>query len=123
MEDIRLRWPSWVGLVVDDLEGERAFYRDVLGLPESGSGEDWVWFDMGGGRLFELLARDLTQPQYADTGFTIAFEVDDIHSAASELERRGVRRLTDVQGGPESTQYWCYFRDREGHRFEIVQKA
>ncbi len=25
-----LRWPSWIGVVCDDLEGSRRFYRDVL---------------------------------------------------------------------------------------------
>jgi hypothetical protein len=28
----------------------------------------------------------------------------------------------EIQGGPESGQYWCYFRDPEGKRFEIAQR-
>lgn len=113
----------WIGLVVDDLEQQRVFYRDALGFAELQSGEDWVWFDMGRGRLFELLAHDPARPQYARTGFTVSFEVADIHAAARALESRGVQRITEVEGGPESTQYWCYFLDAEGNRFEIVQKV
>ncbi|MGH2734541.1 MAG: VOC family protein [Actinomycetota bacterium] len=97
-DKLELRWPAWIGLIVEVLQGQRAFYRDVLGLQERGSGNDWVWFDMGEGRLFELLA-----PQQAaiyKPGFTISFQVDDIQAAVEELESRGVQRITDVEGGP-----------------------
>lgn len=117
-----LGWPVWVGLVVEDLERQRAFYGDVLGFRELDAGDDWVWFDMGKGRLFELVAQDPRLPQYAQKGFTISFEVEDIRAAAPDLESRGVHRVTEIEGGPESTQYWCYFRDAEGNLFELVEK-
>jgi len=122
MGKLELGWPVWVGLVVEDLERQRAFYRGVLGLRELEAGNGWVWFEMGEGRLFELLAQEPSLPQYAQTGFTVAFEVEDIRAATSELESRGVSRVTEIEGGPESTQYWCYFRDGEGNLFEIVEK-
>ena len=52
-----LGWPAWVGVVVEDLERERAFYRDVLGFAEVDAGEDWVQFSLGDRRLFELVGR------------------------------------------------------------------
>jgi extradiol dioxygenase family protein len=57
-----LGWPTWIGVVVDDLDVQRRFYRDTLGLQESGSGPGWVHFDLGGD-LFELVQRGET-PQY-----------------------------------------------------------
>src|SRR5205807_5132445 len=57
-----LRWPVWIGIVCDDLESQRHFYRDVLGLKELKSGEDFVWFDFDG-KLLELLAKS-PLPQY-----------------------------------------------------------
>ena len=30
-----LRWPVWIGIVCDDLQAQRRFYRDVLGLSEA----------------------------------------------------------------------------------------
>lgn len=123
MGKLELGWPVWVGLVVEDLERQRAFYRDVLGFRELQSGNGWVWFDMGEGRLFELLAHEPSVPQYAQAGFTVAFEVEDIRAAVPELESRGATRVTEVEGGPEATQYWCYFRDSEGNLFEIVEKV
>ena len=120
---MNLKWPIWMGIVSDDLEGQRRFYRDVMGFPEMGASEDWVQFDMGSGRTLELLARQPDVPEYAGHGYMVGFDVEDIHEAAQELEARGVERVTEILGGPESTQYWCYFRDGEGNLFELAQKA
>jgi catechol 2,3-dioxygenase-like lactoylglutathione lyase family enzyme len=119
--DFDLGWPNWIGVVTRDLEAQRRFYRDVLGLRELQGGSDWVWFDMGEGRLFELLELDPEQPQYDQVRYQAGFVVKDIGVAAKELVARDVEQVTDVQGGPESRQYWCYFRDPEGNLFEITQ--
>ena len=116
-----LHWPVWIGIVCDDLQFQRRFYRHVLGLAELRSGEDFVWFDFDG-KLLELLAKAPRFPQYDRRCVTFAFEVDDIHSARAELIDRGVEPVTGVEGGPESLQYWAYFRDAEGNLFEIVQR-
>ena len=96
--------------------------RDVLGLRELRTGDDWVWFDMGEGRLLELLALDPERPHYDQVRYQVGFTVRDIHAAAREMASRDVAQLTDVQGGPEG-QYWCYFRDPEGNVFEITQRV
>ncbi len=116
-----LRWPRWIGVVCEDLQGQRAFYRDVLRLREIEASDDYVMFDVEG-RLVELLARS-EEPQYDRRRVSVGFEVDDIHAAREELIGRGVEPVTGVEGGPESTQYWAYFRDAEGNLFELVQRA
>ena len=121
MTDIRLGWPVWIGIVADDLEAQRRFYRDVLGFKEVETGEGWVQFDMGSGRLLEILART-ESPQYDRRRFQPGFRVDDIHAAVAELESRGVERITEIEGGTDSGQYWCYFRDPEGNVFELAQQ-
>ena len=115
-----LRWPAWIGIVCDDLESQRHFYRDVLGIKELRSGEDFVLFDFDG-KLLELLAKS-PLPQYDRRRVSFAFEVDDIHSARMELIDRGVEAVTKVEGGPRSRQYWTYFKDAEGNLFELVQR-
>lgn len=115
-----LRWPVWIGVVCEDLEQQRRFYRDVLGLSELKAGDDWVWFDFGG-KLLELLAKS-PLPQYDRRRVSFAFEVDDIHSARAELIDRGVEPVTEIEGGPESLQYWAYFKDAEHNLFELVQR-
>jgi catechol 2,3-dioxygenase-like lactoylglutathione lyase family enzyme len=123
MGELRLDWPVWIGVVADDLEAQRRFYRDVLGLRELEASEEWIEFDFGSGRVLELLAKDPDTPQYSRPGCSVGFVVDDIEAAVAELAARGVERVSGIEGGPESTQYWCYFRDGEGNLFEIVQKT
>jgi catechol-2,3-dioxygenase len=121
METARLGWPNWIGVVADDLVGQRRFYRDVLGLNEAGSGDGWVHFDMGFPNLFELLQRS-EEPEYDRRRYQIGFAVDDIGSARHELIRRRASPITEIDGGPESQGYWSYFRDPEGNVFEISQR-
>jgi catechol 2,3-dioxygenase-like lactoylglutathione lyase family enzyme len=122
MAELELGWPVWIGVVSEDLEAQRRFYRDVLGLQEMEAGESWIEFDMGSKRVFELIARDPDVPQYATPGTVVGFEVEDIRAAADELGARSVEQVSGIEGGPDSGQYWCYFRDGEGNLFEIAQK-
>jgi catechol 2,3-dioxygenase-like lactoylglutathione lyase family enzyme len=122
MGELKLGWPVWVGVVSEDLEAQHRFYRDVIGLPEKEAGDTWIEFDMGSGRTFELIARDPAISQYVTGGYVVGFEVDDILAAVAELEARGVEQVSGIEGGPEANQYWCYFRDSEGHVFEIAQR-
>ena len=120
MKQSILKWPVWIGVVCEDFEGQRKFYRDVLGLNEVRSGDGFVWFDFDG-KLLELLAKS-EKPQYDRPRVSFAFEVDDIRSTRAELLSRGVEAVTDIEGGPDARQYWAYFKDAEGNLFEIVQR-
>lgn len=40
-----LKWPVWIGVVCEDLEAQRRFYRDTLGLSEVRAGDGFVWFE------------------------------------------------------------------------------
>lgn len=121
MSDAELHWPNWIGVVVDDLQAQRLFYREVLGLTELGTGEDWVHFDMGFPNVLELLERT-EDPQYDRPRFQPGFAVTDIYAARERLLAAGVEALTDIVGGSEAQGYWCYFRDPEGNVFEISQR-
>lgn len=113
-------WPIWIGVVCEDFEKQRRFYRDVPGMPEIDSEESWAWFQVGD-NLFELLGRS-EAPEYDRPRYQVGFAVEDIHEARDELLERGVEALTEVRGGPESLQYWAYFRDAEGNVFSIIQR-
>ncbi len=112
-----LGWPTWVGVVVADLQVQRRFWVELLGEP-SYVGPDYVQFDMGEGRTFELLERS-TEPQYDRPRFQVGFEVEDIGSARDELIGRGIEPITEIPEEAESP--WAYFRDAEGNVFEIKQ--
>src|SRR5438132_12359532 len=100
-----LRWPVWIGIVCDDLESQRHFYRDVLGLKELKSGEDFAWFDFDG-KLLELLAK-APLPQYDCRRVSFGFEVDDIRSARAELIHRFVESVTACEGVQQRRLLWA----------------
>ncbi|MGH2692854.1 MAG: VOC family protein [Actinomycetota bacterium] len=116
-----MSWPTWIGVVVDDLETQRRFYRDKLGFEEQGSSEGWVHLEVPGGGLFELIRRD-PSPQYDTKRYQIGFTVEDIREAREELIGRGVEPISDIEGEESgSSNLWCYFRDAEGNVFEVTQ--
>jgi extradiol dioxygenase family protein len=115
-----LRWPNWIGVVVEDIHAQRRFYGDLLALKELGAGDGWVQFDMGFPNVLELVQRT-ADPQYDRGRYQVGYAVGNIHSARQRLVDRGVTPLTEIEGGPDSNGYWCYFRDREGNVFEISQ--
>jgi catechol-2,3-dioxygenase len=116
-----IRWPTWLGVVAEDLERLRGFYRDVMGFRELDAAEDYVHFDMGDGRLFEILRKDPATPEYAERRYQVGFDVDDIRAVRDRLLQGGVEPIGDVQGGPDSVNSWAYFRDPEGNVFEITE--
>jgi predicted enzyme related to lactoylglutathione lyase len=118
--DTRLGWPSWIGVVVDDLEAARRFWGDLLGVAESGSGPDYAEFDLGDGRTFEVLQRS-DAPEYDRPRFQVGFTVQEIEAARKELIRRGVQPVTEIVRGDVSA--WAYFRDPEGNVFEITERS
>ncbi len=113
-------WPFWIGIVTDHLERQRAFYRDVLGISEAYVGPDYVQFELDG-NLLELLRRT-DDPEYDRPRIQIGFEVADIRAARSRLIGQGAEPVTEILGGPESSNYWAYFRDPDGNVFEITER-
>jgi catechol 2,3-dioxygenase-like lactoylglutathione lyase family enzyme len=114
-------WPDWLGLVVDDLDAARGFYADLLGREPADTGDDWVQFDMGERRIFELLRHDTARAQYERTRFQPGFPVEDIAAARDRLVELGAEQVSEVEGGREHGGLWCYFRDPQGHVFELTQ--
>jgi predicted enzyme related to lactoylglutathione lyase len=118
MEGAALAWPIWIGVVVNDLERQRRFWGDMLGLPEDHSGDNFVSFKMADGRWFELIERS-EDPEYDAIRFQVAFEVDDIESAYRRTLTAGGR---SHHRGAEP-EPWAYFRDPEGNVFAIKQRS
>jgi catechol 2,3-dioxygenase-like lactoylglutathione lyase family enzyme len=114
-------WPDWLGLVVEDLDAARRFYADVLGREPVATGDDWVQFDLGDHRIVEVLRRDAERVQYERARFQPGFPVDDLAAARDRLVGLGAEQVSEVEGGPEHGGLWCYFRDPQGHVFELTQ--
>jgi predicted enzyme related to lactoylglutathione lyase len=111
-----LKWPAWIGLIVEDLDAQRCYYRDVVGLKERRVGKSYCIFEIES-RLFELIARS-SGPLYAHKGFHIGFTVDDIEVARAELLSRGLEAVGEIQS--EDGNAWCYFKDPEGNLYQVT---
>src|SRR4051794_9604323 len=116
-----------VNIVVEDLEGMIAFYRDALGLAVTkratisgawigavvGLGDvnaDVAYLDFPAGPRIELIRYNRpTLPRPAGVSEPnapglrhLAFMVDDIDAAAAKLRAAGVRPFSEIQTVPDS---------------------
>jgi len=115
----QLQWPTWIGIVCEELDAQRRFYREVLGLQETGSGDGWVHFEFGS-NLLELIQRD-PSPEYEQPRYQVGYTVEDIEAARDHLLAAGAEQISEIEGGAGQRNRWCYFRDPEGNVFEITQ--
>ena len=118
MTEAKLGFPKWIGVVCADLEAQRRFYHDVLGLREADQGEGWIQFDLESGTTFELVAQS-ADPEYDQRRYQVGFVVEDIRAARAELLSRGAEPVTGILG---NASYWAGFRDPEGNVFEITER-
>jgi catechol 2,3-dioxygenase-like lactoylglutathione lyase family enzyme len=115
-----LGWPTWIGVVVDDLEAQRTFWGEILGVPEHHAGPGFAHFIMPTGEIFEVIERS-ENPEYNRRRFQVGFEVDNIEATRAELIRRGITPISEIVG-TDSPDPWAYFQDQEGNVFEIKQR-
>jgi catechol 2,3-dioxygenase-like lactoylglutathione lyase family enzyme len=118
-ESPKLGWPTWMGVVVDDMEAMTTFYRDRLGFRQTEKGDGWVQFDIDG-HLFEVVERS-SLPQYNGRRYQVGYTVGDIERERASLIAAGVEQITDIEGDDDTDNLWCYFRDPEGNVFEITE--
>jgi len=126
---------SVLTLGVADLEQSLAFYRDGLGLPTDGIvGREFehgavAFFNLSGGLRLAIWAQDdishdtgLPKTPVSSTAFTIGHNVmsrDEVRQVMEMASRAGAEIIKPAQdtfyGG-----YAGYFRDPNGHLWEIV---
>lgn len=112
----------WVGLYVEDLQASIVFYRDVMGLPLLGQGDDWAHFDAGNDSLLELFSggKASSKPKApAQQSIVFGLRVDDLARSVAELKGKGVQFTGDV--GEYAGTRWAHFSDPEGNQLEIKE--
>jgi len=92
----RWRWPD-----AGDLDAQRRFYREVLGLAELAAGPGWVQFDFGEAGVLELVQRS-GEPPYDQARYQDGYVVADIESARGQLVSRGVQQVTGIEGDAQA---------------------
>lgn len=111
-----------IGMTVTDLDRSITFYRDVLGLKFLFRAPNLAFFDCAGIRLM------LGLPEANGETFRpiLHFRVDDIQSAVSELERRGVtfESKPTLVAKLEKHDFWlAAFRDPDRNAIELMSEV
>ena len=120
---MKIRALGHVSFFVRDLTATRHFYRDVLGLAETGTGKDGrIVFFSAGTRHHDLsceLARapaGAPQPKGVPGLYHVAFEVgetlDDLAAARRDVVAEGLAPFGEYANG------FCV-RDPDGHEIEL----
>jgi len=120
---MKIRALGHVSLFVRDLAATRRFYRDVLGLAETGTAKDGrIVFFSAGARHHDLsceLARAPgagVQPKGVPGLYHVAFEVgetlDDLAAARRDIVAQGLEPFGEYAQG------FCV-RDPDGHEIEL----
>jgi len=92
---MKIRGVDFVMCQVSDLARAAEFYHEILGLPQDLYSEEGQWAEFNCGNLTLALKGGSKLPREV-AGGRLALAVDDIHAAAAELKKRGVR----IQSGP-----------------------
>jgi hypothetical protein len=130
-----------ITLGVGDLDRSLAFYRDGLGLSSPGivgtefvrdektPGGSAAMFDLRGGLILSLYGRDdlakdanIAPPPPQSGEFSLGYLVanrEDVDAVLAEAERAGAL-LTDKPHERPWGIYSGYFRDPDGHLWEVI---
>ena len=87
---MKIRQADFFAYLVSDLKTSAAFYRDVLGLPQTEYREDWQWAEFDCGNITLTLYGGSELPEIA-LGGRIALAVDDIQAAHRTLQERAAQ--------------------------------
>jgi predicted enzyme related to lactoylglutathione lyase len=93
---VKIRGTDFVMYQVSDLARAASFYRDVLGLSQEMYSEEWKWAEFDCGNITLALKAGEKLPEVI-AGGRIALAVEDIHEAHEEMNKRGVRIVSEPQ--------------------------
>lgn len=116
---IELQRIGAIRIFVRDLDRARAFYADLLNLPERIDGEEFSAFRLAG---VDIVIETATGDQAAMAGrFTgFSFAVGDIEATLAVLADAGAKILT-----PPEKQFWggilAHIADPDGNELTLVQ--
>jgi catechol 2,3-dioxygenase len=120
---LRIRELGHVSLFVRDLEATRRFYRDLLGLSETGTGKNGRIVFFSAGRHHHDVSCELAradgpgpQPKGVPGLYHIAFDVGatraELDAARARVQAHGLTPFGEGQ------TYFCV-RDPDGHEIEL----
>jgi catechol 2,3-dioxygenase-like lactoylglutathione lyase family enzyme len=113
---------DFISVPVTDLERSTAWYRDTLGLPQTGEGGGFPEFKLGDNVFLYLIdpksigAGEFRNPH----GSPIALRVADIAETRKELEARGIEFVNETYDS--GVCHMAPFADPDGNRFMLHRR-
>jgi predicted enzyme related to lactoylglutathione lyase len=108
---------SWFS--VNDFEGAKKFYGNVLGLKKTFEAQEWAEFAGAAGE--ESIGVAINPHAGKEPGATIVLQVEDIERERQRLETAGVKfegKIEEVPGIVKLTT----FRDPSGNRLQLAEE-
>lgn len=115
MNGFRVLGIGWAGVGTEHYDATLALFRDVLGLRVEHSAAEQAILRAGAQQV-EVFGRN-GPGKRRNMPPTFAFEVDDFDAAHRALLAAGVE--IDGEPGEWEGHRWLYFRNADGHLFEI----
>jgi catechol 2,3-dioxygenase-like lactoylglutathione lyase family enzyme len=112
---------DFISVPVRDLETSTAWYRDTLGLPQTGEG-GFPEFKLGDNVFLYLIdPKSIGGGEFsAPHGAPIALRVADVAETRAELEGRGIEFVDDTYD--TSVCLMAPFADPDGNRFMLHRR-
>jgi catechol 2,3-dioxygenase-like lactoylglutathione lyase family enzyme len=112
---------DFISVPVTDMQRSTAWYRDTLGLPQTGEGGGFPEFALGDNAFLYLIDPTAIGGEFRHPhGAPIALRVADVGETRTELEARGVEFVGDTydSGGC----HMAPFNDPDGNRLMLHRR-
>jgi extradiol dioxygenase family protein len=101
--EIPLKKVAFTMYPITDVPRARTFYEETLGLKIGSHGNQgdkwWIEYDLPGGGCLALTNFTSEQPS-ANSGGTVAFEVEDLDALIADVKSRKVEFKSDIIASP-----------------------
>ncbi len=109
-----------VSVPVSDMQRSTAWYRDTLGLPQTGAG-GFPEFKLGDNAFLYLIDPKAISGEFTHpNGGPIALRVADVAKTREELEARGVEFVNETYD--TGVCHMAPFADPDGNRFMLHRR-
>jgi catechol 2,3-dioxygenase-like lactoylglutathione lyase family enzyme len=120
---MEVRAADFIGYTVTDLDRSSTFYRDVLGLKPTSSGDGWAEFDLNNVTLSIFVSSEAGAAGNGVNpgGGAVAIAVPDVPAAVEELRGKGVPVVFDTMDFPSCQT--AMVADPDGNRIYLHHRS
>jgi catechol 2,3-dioxygenase-like lactoylglutathione lyase family enzyme len=111
---------DFISVPVSDVERSVAWYRDTLGVPQTGEG-GFPEFQLGDNAFLYLIDPKALGGEFSHgNGGPVALRVDDVEATRAELEERGIEFIGEKHDS--GVCHMAPFADPDGNRFMLHRR-